>query len=238
MTDNYMPQATFTVQLGSLVENGFDLQLAEYPIFDEDYRKVLNQKILSRYWFREIGQETPALFRFMLKRKLNEIMPFYNELYNTAKADIDPLNNVDVTTEHDGKANRTDDRDAIHNEQGSSEANAVNDSTSKGRTLVSATPQVNLSGHDDYATNLTDSDTSANGNTNSTENSSRYLTENDKSNSATTESYVTKVAGRSGILGADALLRWRETLLNIDVQILDELAPLFMGIYTDYANVM
>ena len=36
--------------------------------------KILNEKILNHYWWREIGLETPQMFRDRLVAKLNEIM--------------------------------------------------------------------------------------------------------------------------------------------------------------------
>ena len=45
----------YTTELRWVIENGYDLQLNEYPIFDENYREELNQKIINHYYFREIG---------------------------------------------------------------------------------------------------------------------------------------------------------------------------------------
>lgn len=55
--------------------------LDEYPIFDETYRKGLNDKIIEHFYFREIGFETAAQFAFYLRRTMNEIMPKYNKMY-------------------------------------------------------------------------------------------------------------------------------------------------------------
>ena len=52
-----------------------------FPIFDESYRSVLETKILRHYYTREIGLETVGLWKLKLNTKLNEIMPFYNQLY-------------------------------------------------------------------------------------------------------------------------------------------------------------
>ncbi|WP_459617235.1 hypothetical protein, partial [Enterobacter hormaechei] len=62
----------YTTELRWIIENGYDLQLNEYPIFDENYREELNQKIINHYYFREIGFETVGLFRFYLKQTMNE----------------------------------------------------------------------------------------------------------------------------------------------------------------------
>jgi hypothetical protein len=92
----------YTTQLGNLIEGGFDLGLQDYPLYifknyQGDYRKQLNDKLKEHYYFREIGLETPALFKRFLNRKMNEIMPYYNQLYESADLEFNPLWNIDLT---------------------------------------------------------------------------------------------------------------------------------------------
>lgn len=237
-SENYLPQATFTVTLGALIENAFDLGMEEYPIFDESYRATLNGKIYSHYWFREIGQETPAMFRYMLNRKMNEIMPYYNELFKSALMDIDPLSNYQMETVNTGTAEQTSVRENKHDETSSSASTSSSDSTSEGRTLVSQTPQMQLSGHDDYATGLTDTTSTAGTKADASDSSSRALTENDSTNTRNVQDYVTRVTGLSGITQADAIMRFRQSLLNIDMLIIDELSTLFFGLHTAYNDYL
>ena len=84
--------ANYTIELRDLVEKyHFQLALNDYPIFDENYRPLLNRKIIEHFYFREIGMETPDRFNFYLRRKLNEIMPYYNKLYQSELLQFDPL---------------------------------------------------------------------------------------------------------------------------------------------------
>lgn len=62
-----------------------------FPIFDENYRIPLEHKIMRHFYLREIGFETIGLFQFMLGNKLNEIMPYYNQLYQSELIKFDPL---------------------------------------------------------------------------------------------------------------------------------------------------
>ena len=64
------------------------LNLPPYPVLSEDDRDRINRKIIQRYWFNEIGQETTGQFAWMLNESMNRIMPYYNQLY---KAKIDSL---------------------------------------------------------------------------------------------------------------------------------------------------
>lgn len=83
--------AEYTIELKDLLSMGYELNLKNYPIFSEDYRSYLNNKIIEHFYFREIGQETPDRFNFFLGRTMNEIMPYYNQLYKSELIKFDPL---------------------------------------------------------------------------------------------------------------------------------------------------
>lgn len=236
----YHRGAIFTVELGCLVSNGFDLGLRNYPIFDESYREQLNGKIIEHYWFREIGLETPALFKRFLNRKMNEIMPYYNQLYESTLRKFDPFSNYEMQTTGSSTSDRTENRNAKHNETVRTDAESTTDSSTDGtsRTLVSQTPQMQLSGHEDYATNVTDtsSNTTAKGSGTQNSTADTRFDELMDANAKSMDEYVTKVSGLTGMTGSNALMQFRETFLNVDMLVIDELQELFMGIYTDYWN--
>lgn len=73
----------------------------DYPIFDEEYRFPLNKKILRHFYTREIGEETVGLWKLRLQQTLNEIMPYYNKLYESELLDLNPLYNIDLKTTRD-----------------------------------------------------------------------------------------------------------------------------------------
>lgn len=68
----------------------------EFPIFDESYRNVLCTKILKRYYMKEIAHETVGLWKLRLDSVLNEIMPYYNQLYKSCLLEFNPLYDVDL----------------------------------------------------------------------------------------------------------------------------------------------
>lgn len=239
-TLGYHRGAIFTVELGSLVSNGFDLGMRGYPIFDESYREQLNGKIIEHYWFREIGLETPALFKRFLNRKMNEIMPYYNQLYESALKKFDPYTNYEMQTTGSSNSDHTEQRNVKHDETVSTDAKSTTDSNTDGtsRTLVSQTPQMQLSGHEDYASNITDtaSNTTATGSGTQNSTANTKLDDLMNMNARNMDEYVTKVSGLTGITGSNALMQFRETFINTDMLVIDELQELFMGIYTDYWN--
>ena len=71
----------------------------------EAHRAGLLKKILLHYYTREIGYETVGLWKLKLNQKMVEIMPYYNQLYESAELEFDPFKNVDVTRTHEGEYN-------------------------------------------------------------------------------------------------------------------------------------
>ena len=203
--------AKYTITIKTLIDNNFDFKMNSYPIFDENYRETLNNNILNHYYENEIGFETAPLFRFYLNQKLNEIMPYYNELYKVQKKLIDEnllLNNVNITESLTG-SNTT---------QSSSEST----SNSNGKNLFQDTPQGELSSTDiddqKWATNLT-------------QNKNIINDESSASGSGTNEYIKTIVGNNGGKFNIDVLNDIKNNLMNIDLMIINELYDLFMQIF-------
>lgn len=72
-----------------------------FPIYEETHRKVLERKILMHYLNKEIGLETSDLWKLYLENRLNEIMPYYNELYRLQ----DEMTGIDFLHDTDLKIN-------------------------------------------------------------------------------------------------------------------------------------
>lgn len=73
----------------------------DYPMYDPAHKAEFQEKFIRHYLVREIGQETPTLFKMFLQSRLLDIMPYYNVLYeiNDLLSQIDILNDRDLTTE-------------------------------------------------------------------------------------------------------------------------------------------
>lgn len=208
--------ATYTMELYRAIEVSPEgnIGLDNYPIWDEEYREVLNQKIIDHYHSREIGMETVDMFRFAMRRRMNEVMPYYNDLYGTTKLGFDPLSTVDIRTM----------TTASRESETESEATSVNESRTSGksRAVESRTPQVNLSGNGDYATGATDTNGENTGEGSGTENANARVTDDTDS-----ESHTTGYQGAA----SDLIQRYRDTLLNIDLMVISELSDLFMMVW-------
>lgn len=86
----------------------------DFPMFDESYRNVLCTKILKHYYTREICEETVGLWKLRLNTRLNEIMPYYNQLYKSELLEFNPFYDVDITTKNDG--NKTENTSVSEND--------------------------------------------------------------------------------------------------------------------------
>ena len=85
--------------IDNMIENAIPRLFSnQIPILDNaEERKKLCKKIIEHYWEYEICTYTPNDFIFRLNRKLNEIMPYYNQLFQSTLIKLDPYNDVDYT---------------------------------------------------------------------------------------------------------------------------------------------
>lgn len=108
----------------------------DFPIFDENYRTTLETKIIRHYYTREIGLETYGLWKLKLQTKLNEIMPYYNKLYESELYTYNPLYDVDMTTTHvgqkTGENTNVDSRISEKTNSGNTTSNGTNNVENKG----------------------------------------------------------------------------------------------------------
>lgn len=212
--------AKYTITIKTLIDNNFDFELNSYPIFDENYRSTLNQKILNHYYENEIGFETAGLFRFYLKQKMNEIMPYYNELYQVQKNMIDNnllLNNVNLSEQLSG-SNTT---------STTSTSQSSSSGTTNNKNLFQDTPQGNIPTQDIDAQNVYATNVTLDRNT-----SSNTINDSSSGTGSGTNRYTKTIIGNNGGRFNIELLKEIETnLMNIDLLIINELNDLFMGIF-------
>lgn len=213
--------------------------LDDYPIFEESHREVLNTKIYRRFWFREIGFETWGHFRWKMRQRMHEIMPYYNQLYESELLEItDPLYSKDMyydeTWTRDEQIN-TDEQGTDDRTQ-RSETDTDASTESDERNVFQDTPMNTLSAGRieslEYATNVTYDDATTSSRSHS-ETDSTYDQDTTLKRDETGDYDGTKATHERGYdkQQAELLLKYRETFLNIDLMILQELETLFMGLW-------
>lgn len=230
----------YTIELRYLIEGNYDLELKNYPIFDESYREQLNNKIIQHYYFREIGFETEALFKNRLNQKMNEIMPYYNQMYESSKLKIDPLSTIDLEEVFSRKSKTTGEGTSSTSGTGNNTNNFNSTDTtdygkiSKFSDIAQAQTTPNEILNDKYLTSATvddgqDKNTNTGTNTSQTE-STTSGTSTDERNLDEDTTLTRK--GNNGTASESELLNmYRETFLNIDMMIIDDLDELFLGIW-------
>ena len=133
----------------------FDFQ---YPIFDDNYKKTLETKIIKHYYFREIGAESYGQWKFWLNREMNEIMPYFNQLYKSELLEFNPFYNSEKVITRDGE--KTSDRIT----EGSSDSVSFTDNhgvSTSDRDVDTHT--VNKTEYEGHSDSETDSRTTENG---------------------------------------------------------------------------
>lgn len=257
-----------------------------FPIFDESYRQVLETKILRHYYTREIGLETVGLWKLKLNTKLNEIMPFYNQLYKSELIEFNPLYDVELTRERKIEGTGTKDTENGESRDGENHANTSQSNTNmvtengvdnstvnrtvdgtqnqntsgSGTNMYSDTPQGAITDLQagKYLTNATvdsatntfggashdstsqtsnnnrDNETNTDGSTDSSNNGDYSSSMDGYSNTtlSNTEDYLEHVIGSNGGESFSKRLNdYRETFINIDMMIINELEELFFGLW-------
>jgi len=206
---------------------GGNIGLDHYPLFSDgkprtgenavpDYRPILNGKIFDHYMNMEIGYESIGMFQQGMRRTMNEIMPFYNQMYESLSVEINPLSTTSLHTDNTMTdlqvANQT--------------AESTNSSSSGGsaRTVQSDTPQTQLEGAEDYASGAVDTNSQ----------NATAGTGNQVNSSTTTDnaSGVTNITGYQGA-ASDLLMRFRESFINPDMMVINDLKiqELFIGVW-------
>lgn len=179
--------------------------ITQYNVWNKD---KLASMIVDHYFMREIGYETPVLFKHFAKTKMREIMGYYAELIYSASIEYDPLVNVDYTE----TIGRTTSNSGQSTSTGSSSGLAINSDTPQG--------QINkndiLEGR--YATSTSASESTG--------------TSNDNASSEGKEDILRHRKGNEGITATMQKLieQYRDNILNINYDIIKELKDLFIGL--------
>lgn len=208
----------YTIEVYSLLKDkNFRLFDFEYDFYTDniDIKQSFETKFIDTYLFNEIGHETVARFKHFLKRRLNNIMPYYKQLYETElrTKEIDFMLNKDLTETFE----RLVEGENISNVN----ANSTNSSNDKVKEsyLEQGLASIDL---EDKLTGVTSNNTTIESNS--------ISSSTDKNNNKETTKLISQ--GNIGVTSSAELLeKWRKILINIDMLIIEECADLFMQVY-------
>ena len=227
--------AKYTIELRNVcnlygrdeVENWFkDYRLEDY-LTSKQIEQITNAgvwskdrlatKIVDHYYMREIGLETPGLFKHYAKVYMQEIMERKLPKIYSNFLEYDPLSNVDFT--------ETYTREIAGSSEGKS--NSTSQNNASGLNINNDTPQTRITKQNlssgAYASNVNQSDTESN----------IQDRTNAESSSNTIEKFTRHEEGDNGVIITNQRLvkEFREIIVAIDEEIINELSKLFMGIY-------
>lgn len=192
-------------------------QIAQIQKYNVWTKEKLAKQIVDHYYMREIGFETPALFAHYAKVTMNELMGSYLLKIYTQFLEYDPLSSVDYTEEYT--------REIEGNSEGSSNSNSKN--SAEGFNINNDTPQKRITKQDInsgiYASSTNQSETS----------SEIQDKTNTEASSKTIEKYTHSMKGDNGVIVTNQYLvrEFRELATNFNLEIINDLNKLFMGLY-------
>lgn len=244
--------------IDNVVEAARSKIFGDYPIFDENYRGILERKILKHYYTREISAETVGLWKLWLNNKMNEIMPYYNQLYKSETLEFNPFYDIDYTRDYRRSGNedttgssaakeiRAHDSSSYTSDTERLDSTTDTSDSATSWNLFQDTPAGGLTGVENlsYLTNATKNTderegytgvVSDNARTSNTRN--RIDEANDNSSNYTgnvknLEDYIERVKGvHGGSSYSKKLDEFRKTFLNIDLEIIKDLRSLFFYLW-------
>lgn len=212
----------------------------DFPIFDENYRQVLCRKILKHYYTREIAHETVGRWKLALNAKLNEIMPYYNQLYKSELLEFNPFYDVDLTRNRQGSgtSKKTSDNKETNNDTSKNVGSSSGTSNTDTLNRFSDTPQnsMDTQGIADSVplttvTKVNENNTTTNNSTDTTTRTGNR-TGSGTENINNTDKYIETVKGKQGTENYSSLLKkFRETFLNIDMRIIEDCSDCFFTLW-------
>lgn len=213
--------AQVTIELKNLLKiEHWDLFDFSYPVISAEWKKSFEEKFKNRYYFNEIGMETPDRFQHYLKTKLNEIMPHYIDLYNQLARVPDWLATSSITRELNG----TEVMDVTGIEDITNTVTGTTQGNSQVEGIRSDYPDTTGAFNDKPTETTGETRTSTDTNTASTNQDSTTRTDQNKTRAES----VTETR-RGDVL--QFIQNYNRNIKEIDVMILDELKDLFILVY-------
>ena len=195
-------------------------------VSDEVYnqkKKDFERKFIETYYFDEIGYKTPDRFKQRLKNYLDMGFKKWQERYKTEleveRQKINFLLNKDLIEERITEGNATGNSSTTSSSTSNIKSSANNKNT------VNDTPDTRFTTTENFATSITNDEST----TNSSNTINGETTNTSNQNSNVNERFISK--GNIGVTSSAELLeKWREVIIDIDNEIIEEADMFFMQI--------
>lgn len=175
-----------------------------------------------------------------MNAKLNEIMPYYNQLYKSELLEFNPFYDVELTRSREGSGTSNKTSNNTETNSGTTKNVSSGSGTSNTDTLnrFSDTPQNSMDTQGIADSVPLTTVTKVNEDNITTNESTDTLTRNDSKtgngteNINNTDKYIETVKGKQGTENYSSLLKkFRETFLNIDMMIIEDCSDCFFTLW-------
>lgn len=206
-------------------------QIEKYKVWSKDR---LATKIVDHYFMREIGLETPALFKHYAKVYMNEIMERKLPKIYSNFFEYDPLSSVDYTEEYTREIKNENSSNEKSNSTNSGTSNYTSNNNASELNVASDTPEGTISKetilNGTYASNTNASETESSITDETTTSNDTQTTIENSGEAKTLETYTHTMKGDNGVIVTNQYLirEYREIIVAVDEEIIKELSKLFM----------
>lgn len=214
----------YTIELRTVVNHTDIFNNLDFPFYTNDIelKEKFKKQFIEYYYYDEIGFSTIDKFVSRFHNLLHIKMDYYKQLYETElrSKDIDFMLNKDLEETYEKEVNSN----AENTNTTNNTSNVNSNTSSENKTLT--TPNQQYTMNNNYVDGIIQNDV----NNNSTGTSNIKSENISKGNGREVTKLVSK--GNIGITSSAELLeKWRNVIININEQIINDCSILFMGVY-------
>lgn len=214
----------YTIELRTVVNHTDIFNNLDFPFYTNDIelKEKFKKQFIEYYYYDEIGFPTIDKFVSRLHNLLHIKMDYYKQLYETElrSKDIDFMLNKDLEESYEKEVNSNSE----NNNTTSNTSNVNSKTSSENKTLT--TPNQQYTMNNNYVDGIIQNDVNNNSSGTNKINSLNITKGNGKE--------ITKLISKGNIgitSSAELLEKWRNVIVNINEQIIEECSILFMGVY-------
>lgn len=224
---------TFDELINTTYQDYFNFDFPWYAD-DSESKTEFEKLFLLHFLMCEIGQETIELHRAMLAQRLRLIMPEIQQLWDSLNVDMSWTGNVDMTYTGQGNESVTGNKESTVEGtiSGTSHDEGSSSTSVDSQSIDSDNPQVNFSGTD-YASAMNRGQTKQSLNTENdgTTSSTENRTEGVEESRTTHKNETRSETGNRGMSRGEVVRQMRETVYNVNMDIINRCRDLFLLIY-------
>ena len=214
----------YTIELRTVVNHTDIFNNLDFPFYTNDIelKEKFKKQFIEYYYYDEIGFPTIDKFVSRFHNLLHIKMGYYKQLYETElrSKDIDFMLNKDLEESYEKEVNSNSE----NNNTTSNTSNVNSKTSSENKTLT--TPNQQYTMNNNYVDGIIQNDVNNNSSGTNNINSLNITKGNGKE--------ITKLISKGNIgitSSAELLEKWRNVIININEQIIEECSILFMGVY-------